>query len=90
MALLVDKTLASGIKLESAYAKIGTIQGNKDYISFNLEYFYNEDLRIANKPAVFIEQYGFDYSIEDKCVFKKCYEYLKTLESFKAAIDVME
>lgn len=59
MALLVDKSLDNGIKLKSSYAKIGNAQGSKDYITFNLEYFYNRDLRIANKSPVLIEQYGF-------------------------------
>lgn len=90
MALLVDKKLENGIELNKCYAKIGSIYGDKNYINFSLDYYYNKEYRVGNSPSICSETYGFNYALEDKCIIDVCYEYLKTLDDFENAIDVIE
>lgn len=90
MAILIDKKLNNGIELKDSYAKIGNISGDKECISFDLEYYLNQTIRDEQKPPTAFETYVLNYDTNGGCVFEQCYNHLKSLPEFVGCVDVLE
>ena len=90
MAILVNKIFRNGIEAKDAYAKIGNISGDKDLISFDLDYYFNQRARSNNKQSLETETYVLNYDTNSGCVFEQCYNYLKSLPKFEGCVDVLE
>lgn len=92
MAFNLKTSLTSGIEVESSYARISFLQGNKTNITFGVEYFLNKEACEEGKPNFNIVYFYFVPSVEDGSpnFIKQGYEYLKTLPEFEGAIDVLE
>lgn len=93
MALIIAKVIHdSGIKVTNAYAKIGFINGNKEWLNMTLDYFMDQQSSNENKGIIKRTDFTFIPSIEDNSpnFIKQGYEYLKSLSEFQDAIDVLE
>lgn len=91
MALVVDAIeLESGISVSNSYARIDSIRGSKDSLSFTLTYYVNQQYFLSGKSFIKQEVYSFEPSVEDESpnFIKQGYEYLKSLDKFNAAEDL--
>lgn len=91
MALIIKKTLDTGVVLEKAYLKITEIAEIKKietvYHAFMLcEIYANEAARLESKSPVERFRISFQVEIESN-LFPQGYEYLKSLDMFKGAED---
>lgn len=92
MALLVDKIIINGVEVRNAYARVDTIQGNKNKIEFSLNYYVNREQYQGGFGYLKQELFSYKPDISDTSVnfFKQSYDFLKTLETFKNALNVEE
>lgn len=86
MSLLVDikkqeNWFEGALVANKIKTKVDSIYGNKNNICFTV-IMYKSDIAIDSKG------YNFIPKLEGDNFFKQAYEYLKTLEEFKDAIDV--
>ncbi|MEK4185668.1 hypothetical protein [Paenibacillus sp. FSL L8-0494] len=92
MALQLKVELDSGVVLDHAYCRIGSLSGNKNKITIMLDTFMNQETCLTGRSIV--QQVGFEFkpSVEDNApnFIKQGYEYLKTLQGFLGAVDVLE
>ncbi|OMC79596.1 hypothetical protein BK125_04770 [Paenibacillus odorifer] len=93
MAILKTIELDSGINVKNAYARVDNRSGgNKTNLTFALSYYINQQAFEEGKSLVKQEYFTFESSVADDAPndIKQCYEYLKSLEEFEHAIDVLE
>lgn len=58
-------------------------------ISGIVNYYASEALRLANGPTFKSEKFNFDYVVGGDCPFVQIYAYLKTLDEFNTATDLI-
>lgn len=92
MGMLINKVIPSGITVNGAYARISNIFGTKEIISFTLEYFVSKNVQIEGNPSFYQDSFSFKPDVQDAATnfIRQSYKYLKTLDDFKSAIDVLE
>ncbi|MCC2381214.1 hypothetical protein LKM00_27865 [Bacillus wiedmannii] len=92
MALLVDKVINNGIEVRNVYARVDTIQGNKDKIEFSLNYYVNREQYKGGFGYLKQELYSYKPNVLDTSAnfFKQAYDFLKTLDEFKNALSIDE
>lgn len=81
-----------GINIDNAYIKVVHIDGNKNTVMFNVEYYATKDVAdtdIKNENYLFISKM---YSIipdliSELNLWQQMYTYLKTLPEFESATD---
>lgn len=85
---LSKNIIFKGLTINSAYLKIDSLSGNKNSMDINLGVYANKD---SNES---LEQrfYNFAPSVADTApnTFKQGYEYLKTLDEYKDAVDLLD
>lgn len=89
MALKNKILLESGLEITESYIKINTYCGTKNNIDICTTCFVNEELYKAEKLPILTKYYSFIPSVSNDSsnFIKQGYEYLKTLDEFKSAID---
>lgn len=93
MALQVNNVvLNNGMSAETSYARIDSIGGSKDGLTFSLNYYLDQQSFIEGKEYLKSEQHTFVPSVADDAqnFIKQGYNYLKSLPDFADAIDVLE
>lgn len=91
MALIIKKVMNTGIVAEDSYCKVEEINANKDSMNFYLGIYLNKVARNSNKSPLETILYTCNHDINtNKNSIKQAYEYLKTLEEYKNAIDDLE
>lgn len=92
MGLLSNVSTPSGIVVNGAYARVSNVSGSKASVGIMLEYFISQAAQLEGKQAFHQEYYNFEPEVLDVStnIFKQSYVYLKTLDGFKSAIDVLE
>jgi len=81
-----------GMQIEQAYAKIVAIEGNKNRLFFNVEFYVNKDISDADiNNQMFLEIKGPFMIVPDlessENFIKQMYLHLKTLDMFQNALD---
>jgi hypothetical protein len=91
MALQI-KTSFNGIVVNGAYARIDSISGFKGGIDFSLNFYVSQSEFTDGNGYFKQKMHHFVPSVEDDApnFIKQGYEYLKTLNEFENAIDVLE
>lgn len=90
MALQIPTTtLSSGIEVKESYARIQSIDGDKEKMSLMLFYYKDHGSFAEGKAPFFHQQYAFEPSVADDApnYHKQGYEFIKTLPDFANAID---
>lgn len=89
MALIQSMELPSGVSLDSAYVRVSKIDGNKDSLDVQVMTYATQEAYEAGKIFVKVESFTFVPSVEDgsENFIRQAYLYLKTLDSFKDAVD---
>lgn len=92
MGVLVNKTLDNGLKIVSAYVRVASFSGTKESIDFWINYYTDYESRKSGKPYILQEMYSFVPDLKEGAsnFVKQMYQYMKTLEQFKDAINVFE
>lgn len=85
MALTLAISTPFGIDLPTAYAKISTFNGAKDFFIFYVDYFATQTARDAGTPVIKSESYQFNTTEPQNIA--SLYTYLKTLPEFAGAVD---
>lgn len=92
MALGKNIVLNNGLKVEGAYIRIDAISGNKDKLDISVNSYISKEK--FNEGVGYLEQKQFIFkpSVEDNSFnfIKQGYEYLKTLEEYENAIDLLD
>jgi len=83
MALELNITMVSGIKVDGAYARIENVNLNKTNMRFTVRKYVDKTL-----PAFSDEVIECEYDLMGENPIKQAYEYLKTLEEYTESIEV--
>lgn len=90
MALKISKVvLPSEIEVEQSYARIQSIDGDKDGMSVLLFYYKDQNSFMDGKAPFLQQHYNFVPSVSEDApnYHKQGYEYIKSLPAFADAID---
>lgn len=89
MALKSKLELKSGTILSESYIKIIENGGNKEKQNIRIAFFNSETDYIGGKPAIDSELQSFVPDVSDTALnfIKQGYDYLKTLDEYKDAVD---
>lgn len=93
MALQLEFTAPNGVTANQAYAFIKSLtEIDGSSISFQLYTYYTKEAKENELEPLFTRSYSFtpDVSDEAKNYRKQGYEFLKTIEEFATALDVLE
>ncbi|MCM3110690.1 hypothetical protein [Lederbergia lenta] len=92
MGLLKDIRTDSGILVRDAYFRVDTISCNKDICNISLLSYINRNAFLQGKSFVTTESHTFspDLTAGAPNLFQQAYDYLKTIEDFEDAEDVIE
>lgn len=92
MALQIKKDFDIGISSNNAYAKIESVNGNKDLLDILVAFYLNQESRTNNKSYIEIKNYLFKPNMSETSenFIKQGYEYLKTLDEYRDAIDLLD
>lgn len=93
MALIITKieTMA-GINVQNPYIRIDSIIGNKEKLSILVHAYISQNAFNSGRGNLFAKSYDFVPSVNEESsnFIKQGYEYLKTLDEYKDAIDILE
>ena len=92
MALQRNINLNSGIQITNGYSRIDSISGSKNGITFTLNSYLNRQAYENGKEYIEHRELSFIPSVKDNSSnwIKQSYNYLKTLEEFKDAVDLLD
>lgn len=92
MGLVKDFKMNNGMNITSAYFRINAINGDKDNIYFSLVVYVSREVFLEGKEQLGTIYYNFipDLSDESSNFFKQAYTYLKLIDDFRDANDVLE
>ena len=76
--------------IDDVYIKVAHVDGNKNKLYFNVEYYYDQAATVDHDNCLFIStMYSIVPDLESQDNFiKQMYNYLKTLEIYSNAVDV--
>lgn len=90
--ILTNKSFNNGLTLENVYCKVTDVSCNKEKITFNVGIYVNKETK--EKGSVTLENKNYscthDVSETSRNSIKQAYDYLKTLEEYKNAIDDLD
>lgn len=89
MALQINITTDSGIMVENSYVRIGNIEGDKNNLSFALNFYKNKESFQGNLASLKNEYHSFIPNMDSNFI-QQGYEFLKTKEEYKNAIDLLD
>lgn len=89
MAIIKELELKSGIKVENAYFMVSNVTCDKTFMEFTVNVFKDKASRNENRTTIDNLKFicNHDISINSSNVIKQAYEYMKTLDEYKNAID---
>jgi hypothetical protein len=92
MALKKDITLDNGLVAKDAYIVISSIQWTRKSCILTVESYCNQEYFHDDKSKISSKVFGFIPKITDGSLnfLKQGYEYLKTLDEFNGAIDLLD
>jgi hypothetical protein len=92
MALQNNLASSYGITFENAYIRVAELSGSKDILNIRVKWYVNQTARENSSQPLQQKEYSFVPSVEDNAYnfIKQGYEYLKTLEEFSTATDVLD
>ncbi|WP_066679390.1 hypothetical protein [Clostridium septicum] len=92
MALQKDIILDNGLIAKDAYIVISAIQWTRKSCILTVESYCNKEYFHENKSKISSKVFGFTPKIVDNSsnFIKQGYEYLKTLDQYKNAIDLLD
>lgn len=92
MALQKKTTLKIGMEVENAYFRIEYIEGTKKEVTFCLAVYLDQQSCLDGRAELESSYYTFTPIITETSLnhWKQAYEYLKTLEEFADAVDILE
>ncbi|MCB5235517.1 hypothetical protein [Niallia circulans] len=92
MSLITKVTLESGIEITNAYITIGRLEEQNKYITIYVETFLDQAAYLEGKPYVSRKSYNFDADVSENSLNyrKQGYEFMKTMDEYGDAIDVLE
>lgn len=93
MALSIrNYALNNGLSAQNAYIRIDNISGNKAVMSLDVKVYANQQAYIDGRTNVDSRVYEFVPAVSDDAVnyHKQGYEYLKSLNEYSTATDVLE
>jgi hypothetical protein len=92
MALQKTITLTNGLTATNAYVRIDTISGYKGELNISVNSYASQDAFVGGKGYLEQKLYNFIPSVADGSTnfIKQGYEYLKTLDEYKDATDILE
>lgn len=92
MALSKNIILQNGLEVENAYIRIDTVNGYKGSLSISVNSYISQEAFQNGQPYLEQNIYHFVPSVEDNApnFIKQGYEFLKTLDEYEDAIDILE
>ncbi|AJI08567.1 hypothetical protein [Bacillus cereus] len=92
MGIIIDVTLDSGLTVKDTYARISTVSGSKDSMSYCLDFYIDQEKYTKGFDYLKREQFFFTPSVTigSQNFFKQAYLKLKQSEPYKSAKDVFE
>ena len=89
MALSKSLNLPTGIIVESAYMRIGMVQGNKNGLSITVDAYKDQQAYADGKAELHRMYYNFVPSVEEGAsnFIQQGYEHLRTLPEFVDSVD---
>jgi hypothetical protein len=92
MALQNNLQSTYGVTFENAYIRVAELSGSKDILNIRVKWYVNQTARVNSAQPLQEQVYSFVPSVEDKAdnFIKQGYNYLKTLEQFSTATDVLD
>ncbi|WP_144558542.1 hypothetical protein [Shouchella miscanthi] len=79
--------LNNGLLARRAFARIDTFQGNRNSMAIDVKVYANQSQ--AELGAPYIDSFIVDIPYEGGDVFEQGYEFLKTIDRFEDAKDVV-
>lgn len=89
MALAVNLLTDAGITINNAYARIDYLEGTKERLRITVNYYKDRDSFLTGYFSIKTEYYVFVPTPDDNFI-KEGYGYLKTLDKFAHALDILE
>lgn len=92
MALIVSKEFKTGLICPKSYCKILYANCTNQKIEFDLGVYIDKENRLNKKDVLEVERHycKHDLSEDSKNCLRQAYEYLKTTDDYKHAIDDLE
>lgn len=91
MALILKKEMDTGLVVDNVYCKVEEINANKEKMNFYLGIYLNKDARDGDKIPLETKFYSCEHNVLiNENSIRQSYNYLKTLEEFKDAVDDLE
>lgn len=92
MGLLKDVKLESGINVSDAYHRVDVLRGNTEKIGISLDAYLSRDAFLAGKDSVNTSYYEFEPDVSDDApnFIRQAYIYLKSIDNYEYAEDVLE
>lgn len=92
MAISKNIILNNGLEVNNAYIRIDTINGYKGGLDISVNFYTSQGAFTSGKGYLEQKMYNFVPSVIDTSAnfIKQGYEYLKTLDEYKDAVDVLD
>lgn len=92
MAFMKNIILNNGLSVENAYIRIDTVAGYKGRLDISVNSYLSKESFLGKQGYLEQKIYNFIPSVEDSSsnFIKQGYEYLKTLDEYKDAIDLLD
>lgn len=92
MAISKNIILNNGLVIENAYIRIDTVSGYKGGLDISVNSYISQKAFINGQGYLEQKFYKFIPDVEDTAsnFIKQGYEYLKTLEEYKDAVDLLD
>lgn len=92
MAISKDIILNNGLTVNKAYIRIDTVNGYKGGLDISVNSYISQDAFMKGQGYMEQKMYNFVPSVEDTALnfIKQGYEYLKTLEEYRDAVDLLD
>lgn len=92
MAISKNIELSSGLKIDDAYIRIDTVNGYKGGITISVNSYISQKAFKCGKNYLDQKFYSFVPNVDNNSenFIKQGYSYLKMLEEYKDATDVLE
>lgn len=91
MALSMDFIASSGVSFKDTYTIIYQIGGTKESLKIQVFWYVDKQARMDKLKPIEVKNYSFAPNVEigSENFIKQGYEYLKTLEEFQFALDIL-
>lgn len=92
MALSKNIILNNGLTVENAYIRIDTVNGYKGGLDISVNSYISQKVFATGQGYLEQKIYSFIPNVDDTAsnFIKQGYEYLKTLDEYKDAMDLLD